>query len=179
MMGRTDSRMRMVALLLVFAVFGSAATLRLGYWQVVAAPALAADAIVSMTPPKVVQLARAPIVDRDFMSVPPCARRQGNPGCPTRGTHGMLAPPYQPPRGCASKGSRVFSLTRVAKAHPKGVRRKKGGRNPAHCLFSHPCLKALNSMDTAPRLPATHSTVPTMTGNTVFPSPTTMGCSSA
>ena len=34
MLGRTDRRLRMVALLLVFAVFGTAAMLRLGYWQV-------------------------------------------------------------------------------------------------------------------------------------------------
>jgi cell division protein FtsI (penicillin-binding protein 3) len=39
-MGRTDHRLRMVALLLVFALFASAAGLRLGHLQVVEAPAL-------------------------------------------------------------------------------------------------------------------------------------------
>ncbi len=42
MPGRTDSRLRMVAILLVFAVFATAAGLRLGYWQVVAADELTA-----------------------------------------------------------------------------------------------------------------------------------------
>jgi len=65
MLGRTDSRLRMMALLLIFVMIGSAAVLRLGYWQVVAAPALAADAITNMTPPKTTEVARAQIVDRD------------------------------------------------------------------------------------------------------------------
>lgn len=64
MLGRTDSRLRMMALLLVFVMFGSAAVLRLGYWQVVAAPALASDAISSMTPPREARVARAQIIDR-------------------------------------------------------------------------------------------------------------------
>ena len=42
-LGRTDSRLRMVAILLVFAVIGTAAGLRLGYWQVVASDELAAQ----------------------------------------------------------------------------------------------------------------------------------------
>jgi len=65
MLGRTDSRLRMMALLLIFVMIGSAAVLRLGYWQVVAAPALAVDAITNMTPPKTAEVARAQIVDRD------------------------------------------------------------------------------------------------------------------
>ena len=40
MLGRTDRHLRMVALLVVFTLFGSATMLRLGYWQVVAAPDL-------------------------------------------------------------------------------------------------------------------------------------------
>ena len=51
MLGRTDRRLRMVALLVVFALFGSATMLRLGYWQVVAAPDLVARAIDTMAPP--------------------------------------------------------------------------------------------------------------------------------
>ncbi len=43
MLGRTDSRLRMVAILLVFAVFGTATGLRLGYLQVVAADELTAQ----------------------------------------------------------------------------------------------------------------------------------------
>jgi cell division protein FtsI/penicillin-binding protein 2 len=46
-------------------MFGSAAVVRLGYWQVVAAPALAAEAISSLTPPKEARVGRAQIVDRD------------------------------------------------------------------------------------------------------------------
>jgi cell division protein FtsI (penicillin-binding protein 3) len=65
MLGRTDSRLRMVAILLIFAVFGSAAGLRLGYWQVLAAPELTEQAVRSMTPAKVTHVARAEIVDRD------------------------------------------------------------------------------------------------------------------
>ena len=65
MLGRTDRRLRMVALLLIFAIFGSAAMLRLGYWQVVAAPDLAMQALSSMTVPESIKLTRADIVDRD------------------------------------------------------------------------------------------------------------------
>ncbi len=65
MLGRTDRRLRMVALLVVFAVFGSATMLRLGYWQVVAAPDLVDKAIDTMAPPPRLTLARAEIVDRD------------------------------------------------------------------------------------------------------------------
>jgi len=65
MLGRTDSRLRMMALLLIFVMIASVAVLRLGYWQMVAAPALAADAITKMTPLKTTEVTRAQIVDRD------------------------------------------------------------------------------------------------------------------
>jgi cell division protein FtsI (penicillin-binding protein 3) len=64
MLGRTDRRRRMVALLLVFIVFASATTLRLGYWQVVAAPDLVATALIKMAPPERAGPPRADIVDR-------------------------------------------------------------------------------------------------------------------
>jgi cell division protein FtsI/penicillin-binding protein 2 len=64
MAGRTDRRLRMVALLLVFLVFGTAAMLRLGYWQVVAAPDLVERAVDTMAPPPEPKLARGEIVDR-------------------------------------------------------------------------------------------------------------------
>ena len=69
MLGRTDRRLRMVALLVVFAVFGSATMLRLGYWQVVAAPDLVDKAIDTMAPPPRLALARAEIVDRDGVTL--------------------------------------------------------------------------------------------------------------
>ena len=69
MLGRTDRRLRMVALLVVFAVFGSATMLRLGYWQVVAAPDLVDKAIDTMAPPPRLTLARAEIVDRDGVTL--------------------------------------------------------------------------------------------------------------
>src|SRR3990172_8230798 len=69
MLGRTDRRLRMVALLLVFTVFAMATMLRLGYWQVVAAPDLVAGAIGSMTPPRTATLARAEIIDRDGVTL--------------------------------------------------------------------------------------------------------------
>jgi cell division protein FtsI/penicillin-binding protein 2 len=68
-LGRTDRRLRMVALLVVFAVFGSATMLRLGYWQVVAAPDLVDKAIDTMAPPPRLTLARAEIVDRDGVTL--------------------------------------------------------------------------------------------------------------
>ena len=64
MAGRTDRRLRMVALLLAFLVFGTAAMLRLGYWQVVAAPDLVVRAVDTMAPPLEPKLARGEIVDR-------------------------------------------------------------------------------------------------------------------
>ncbi len=55
----------MVAILLVFAVLGTAASARLGYWQVIAAAELAPNAIQSMTPVRAALPARADILDRD------------------------------------------------------------------------------------------------------------------
>ena len=65
MLGRTDRRLRMVAMLLVFTVFGGASIARLGYWQVVAAPELAAQAESRIAKPKALKPPRAQIVDRD------------------------------------------------------------------------------------------------------------------
>ena len=64
MLGRTDRHLRMVALLLIFTIFGTATTLRLGYWQVIAAPDLVAEAISKMTPPQDPGPPRADIIDR-------------------------------------------------------------------------------------------------------------------
>jgi cell division protein FtsI (penicillin-binding protein 3) len=65
MLGRTDRRWRMVALLLVFTVLGSASALRLGYWQVVAADDLSARAARTL-PRKTADIPpRATIFDRD------------------------------------------------------------------------------------------------------------------
>ena len=65
MPGRTDRRFRMVALLLVFAVFASAAVVRLAYWQIVRAPVLVAEAAVHLSPPEADLPPRAEIVDRN------------------------------------------------------------------------------------------------------------------
>ena len=65
MLGRTDSRLRMVAILLVFAVIATAASLRLGYWQVIAADELTAQVIEAVNSTKVEKTVRADIVDRD------------------------------------------------------------------------------------------------------------------
>ncbi len=69
MLGRTDRRLRMVALLVVFTIFGSASMLRLGYWQVVAAPDLVSRAVDTMAPPPAMVLARAEIIDRDGVTL--------------------------------------------------------------------------------------------------------------
>jgi cell division protein FtsI/penicillin-binding protein 2 len=69
MAGRTERRLRMVALLLAFLVFGSAAMLRLGYWQVVAAPDLVIRAVDTMAPPPEPKLARGEIIDRDGVTL--------------------------------------------------------------------------------------------------------------
>lgn len=65
MLGRTDSRLRMVAILLIFAIFGTAAGLRLGYWQVIAADDLTAQVDAVLSSVKVEKTVRADIVDRD------------------------------------------------------------------------------------------------------------------
>jgi stage V sporulation protein D (sporulation-specific penicillin-binding protein) len=66
-LGRTDSRLRMVAILLVFAVIGTAASLRLGYWQVVASDELTAqiDEVKARSEAASQKVVRADIVDRD------------------------------------------------------------------------------------------------------------------
>src|SRR3990170_1003650 len=64
MLGRTDRRFRMVALLLAFTVFGGAAALRLGYWQVLAAPELQEKAERSMPREREADVFRADIVYR-------------------------------------------------------------------------------------------------------------------
>ena len=69
MLGRTDRHLRMVALLVVFTLFGSATMLRLGYWQVVAAPDLVSRAVDTMAPPPAMVLARAEIIDRDGVTL--------------------------------------------------------------------------------------------------------------
>jgi cell division protein FtsI/penicillin-binding protein 2 len=67
MLGRTDSRLRMVAILLIFTVVATAAGLRLGYWQVVASDALSAQIEQVKTRNEVAsqRVVRADIVDRD------------------------------------------------------------------------------------------------------------------
>jgi len=64
-LGRTDSRLRMVAILLAFAVIAAATGLRLGYWQVIAADELTAQVIEAVNSTKVEKTVRADIVDRD------------------------------------------------------------------------------------------------------------------
>ncbi len=64
MPGRTDRRFRMVALLVAFVLFGTVAALRLGYWQVVRGPELAAQAQMKFPRPAEVSSLRADIIDR-------------------------------------------------------------------------------------------------------------------
>ena len=68
-LGRTDSRLRMIAIMLVFAVFGTAAGVRLGYWQVVAADDLTAQVIAVWNASKQVKTERADIVDRNHVTL--------------------------------------------------------------------------------------------------------------
>lgn len=63
-LGRTDRRLRMVALLLIFTILGAASTIRLGYWQVIAAPDLVARATARMSPLREPTPPRADIIDR-------------------------------------------------------------------------------------------------------------------
>lgn len=63
MLGRTDRRLRMIALLLVFTVLGSAAAFRLGYWQVVQGPELRARAQSSLPRPTDPPVIRGDILD--------------------------------------------------------------------------------------------------------------------
>ena len=65
MLGRTDRRLRMVALLVIFSLFGTTAMMRLSYWQVIAAPDLVVKATGMMRAAPATTLARADIVDRN------------------------------------------------------------------------------------------------------------------
>ncbi|MEX1296224.1 MAG: penicillin-binding protein 2 [Candidatus Limnocylindrales bacterium] len=67
MLGRTDSRLRMVAILVAFAVIGVAASARLGYWQVVASDELTAQIVEvkQQAAQQAVHVTRADIVDRN------------------------------------------------------------------------------------------------------------------
>ena len=51
MFGRTDRRLRIVLLLVFFAVFGSAAVIRMGYWQVARGAELQQDAMSQLEKP--------------------------------------------------------------------------------------------------------------------------------
>jgi cell division protein FtsI (penicillin-binding protein 3) len=66
-LGRTDSRLRMVAVMLVFTIAAVAAGVRLGYWQVVASDELSAqvEAVFEYNRIRALRTTRAPIVDRD------------------------------------------------------------------------------------------------------------------
>jgi cell division protein FtsI (penicillin-binding protein 3) len=63
MLGRTDRRLRMIALLTVLSVLGSATAVRLGYWQVVEGPTLRARAQMSIPRPTEPQVIRGDILD--------------------------------------------------------------------------------------------------------------------
>ena len=63
MLGRTDRRLRMIALLTVFSVMGTATALRLGYWQVVEGPTLRARAQKSIPRPTEPPVIRGDILD--------------------------------------------------------------------------------------------------------------------
>ncbi|HYI22721.1 MAG TPA: penicillin-binding transpeptidase domain-containing protein, partial [Candidatus Limnocylindrales bacterium] len=64
MLGRTDSRLRLVLLLLVMAVGAGALGLRLAYWQIGVAPELQRMADSQMARPVVADIERGKIVDR-------------------------------------------------------------------------------------------------------------------
>src|SRR6476661_216798 len=65
MFGRTDRRLRIVLLLVFFAVFGSAAVLRMGYWQVARGAELQRDAMSQLEKPISEPSVRGDIVDRN------------------------------------------------------------------------------------------------------------------
>jgi cell division protein FtsI/penicillin-binding protein 2 len=66
-LGRTDSRLRMVAVMLAFLIVAVAAGIRLGYWQVVASDELTAqvEAVFAQNRAKAQRTVRADIVDRE------------------------------------------------------------------------------------------------------------------
>src|SRR4051812_34802008 len=65
MFGRTDRRLRIVVLLVFFAVFGSAAVIRMGYWQVARGAELQQDAMSQLEKPISEPSVRGDIVDRN------------------------------------------------------------------------------------------------------------------
>lgn len=65
MLGRTDRRLRIVILLLVFAAFALAAVARLGYWQVARAGDLQQVALAQLERPMEEQAVRGNILDRN------------------------------------------------------------------------------------------------------------------
>src|SRR3954453_18392315 len=65
MFGRTDRRLRIVLLLVFFAVFASAAVLRMGYWQVPGGAELQRDALSQLEKPISQPSVRGDIVDRN------------------------------------------------------------------------------------------------------------------
>jgi len=65
MLGRTDSRARMVLIMLAFVLVATAASVRLGQWQLVEGPGLSAQYDAAIASTKVVKTSRADIVDRD------------------------------------------------------------------------------------------------------------------
>src|SRR3954468_6473119 len=65
MFGRTDRRLRIVLLLVFFAVFGSAAVIRMGYWQVARGAELQQDAMSQLEKPISEPSVRGDIVDRN------------------------------------------------------------------------------------------------------------------
>ena len=67
MLGRTDSRTRMVLIMLAFAVVAGAASVRLGQWQIVEAGDLTAQYLAAIESARAAanRTIRADIVDRD------------------------------------------------------------------------------------------------------------------
>src|SRR5215831_15381686 len=65
MFGRTDRRLRIVLLLVFFAVFGAAAVIRMGYWQVARGAELQQEAASQLEKPISEPSVRGDIVDRN------------------------------------------------------------------------------------------------------------------
>ncbi len=64
MLGRTDSRLRLVMLLGVFIVVGSVLGVRLAYWQLGQGPQLRLQAATEIAPPEQAEIRRGEITDR-------------------------------------------------------------------------------------------------------------------
>ena len=117
--GRTDSRLRMVAIMLVFAVFATAAGLRLGYWQVVAADELTAEAIeAEQSTAEVAETVRADIVDRDGVVLAKTASLR-----PARAHPDIIDPEDQE------------AIVDTLDAHPRS-RRSTSARHTSRCCAS-------------------------------------------